>query len=414
MQPVKCALLTGPLGWPNLIRSYNAPVETDRPLRILHLTAHSEPGGLSRYIYDLSLALNRLGHDVRVAGNRGSGHRLFESAPFPYLELPLNGGPLQMWRAARALRGHLREHPADVIHSHYRRTTWVGRRLQSVGQPPLLYTVHLSDMPITWRSWLSNDYGDHVHVPAADARRWAIEQAGVEAGRISLIPHGIDVARYPFADAAARAAARRQFGLADEDRVAAYVGRLDVPKNEEWLLELAERSRASIPSLKILVAGGGPHEAEFRSAIAARRLEGRVVALGECDDPLSVYQAADAFLMPSQREGFSLATAEAMSVGVPVCRTRTAGAAELVIENVTGKSTVIEREGFVSAAIEFLRDGEALARMSPAAAAHIRANFTFDRQLKQTIELYRRLAGMAEPATASPSRTSVKAEATRV
>src|SRR5436190_1610732 len=100
--------------WP---RSYNAAVESaapDRPLRILHLTAASEAGGLSRYIYDLSLAMHELGHDVRVAGNRGAGHRLFEGAPFPYLEVPLDKGPLQMWRASRALRRHLAQNPADV------------------------------------------------------------------------------------------------------------------------------------------------------------------------------------------------------------------------------------------------------------------------------------------------------------
>lgn len=378
--------------------------------------AHSEPGGLSRYIYDLSMAMHALGHEVRVAGNRGTGHRLFEGAPFPFIELPLDQGPVQMWRAARALRRMLREYPADVIHSHYRRTNWIGRRLQDNRRPPLLYTLHLSDMPITWRSWLSNDYGDHVHVPAAEGRRWAIERAGVDAARISLIPHGIHVERYPVAGAAARAAARRQFGLGGGDRVAAYVGRLDVPKNEDWLLDVAQRSRESIPNLRILIAGAGPHEAAFRRAIVERGLEGRAIALGERDDPLGVYQAADALLLPSQREGFSLVTAEAMSVGVPVCRTRTAGAAELIVENVTGRTTAIEREAFVSAAIEFLRDGDALARMAPAAAAHIRQHFTFARQLQQTIELYQRLAGIAQtPASArsSPARSPVAAEATR-
>jgi glycosyltransferase involved in cell wall biosynthesis len=382
----------------------------DRPLRILHLMAHSEPGGLSRYVFDLSLAMHALGHDVRVVGNRGSGHRMFEGAPFRYIELPLDQGPLQMWRASRSLRTELAQHPADVIHSHYRRTNWIGRRLQDNRRPPLLYTLHLSDMPITWRSWLSNDYGDHVHVPAVEGRRWAVEQAGVDAARISLIPHGIHVERYPVAHAEARTAARRAFGVGDDDRVAAYVGRLDVPKNEDWLLDVAERSREAIPNLKILVAGAGPHERAFRSAIVERGLEGRVIAVGERDDPLSVYQAADALLLPSQREGFSLVTAEAMSVGVPVCRTRTAGAAELIVENVTGRTTAIEREAFVSGAIEFLRDGEGLARMSPAATAHIRQHFTFARQLQQTLELYRRLAGIGQaPLTPRPVASTMEA-----
>jgi glycosyltransferase involved in cell wall biosynthesis len=364
-----------------------------RPLRILHLIAHSEPGGLSRYVYDLSCAMHRLGHDVRIAGNRGAWHRHFESAPFEFIKLPLDGNPLQMWRASRELRRRLEQHPADVLHAHYRRTVWVGRRLQRDRQPPILYTLHLSDMPITWRSWFSNDYGDHVHAPAAEARRWAIEQAGIDADRITLIPHGIHVEQFPPATSDQKQAARRKFALSESDCVAAYVGRLDKPKNEDWLLDLAQRSRQPIPNLKILIAGCGPHEDDFRAQVVQRRLEGRITLLGERDDPLTVYHASDAFLLPSQREGFSLATAEAMCAGLPACRTRTAGASELIIENVTGRTTAINREAFVSTSLEFLSDGEALRRMSPAAAEHIRANFTFDRQLQETLELYHRLAG---------------------
>src|SRR5258705_350113 len=170
------------------------------------------------------------------------------------------------------------------------------------------------------------------------------------------------------------------FGLSAHHRVAGFVGRMNTPKNADWLLDVAERSRESIPNLKILVAGTGPHEQRFLRGIRDRDLSERVYPLGELKDPLPVYQAADAMLLPSQREGFSLATAEAMSVGLPVCRTRTAGAAELIVENVTGRTAPIEREAWVRTAIEFLRDEEGLRRMSAHAPAHIRRNFTFDRQ----------------------------------
>jgi len=381
-----------------------------RPLRILHLIAHSEPGGLSRYVHDLAAAMHERGHDVRVAGNRGGWQELFDRARFPYVQAPLDRGPIELWRASRALRDHLRGHPVDVIHAHYRRTTFVGRLLQRDRRPPLLYTVHLSDMPLNWAARLMNDYGDHVHVPAAEAGRWAVERAGVDPARVTLIPHGVHVECFPVADPETRRLARRQFSLREEDRVAAYVGRLDYPKNEEWLLDVVERGRARIPNLKLLVAGSGPHEAAFRRQIVARDLANHVIALGERLDPLTVYQAADALLLPSQREGFSLSTAEAMSVGIPVCRTRTAGAAELILENVTGRATPIDREAFVSAAIEFLRDGDALRTMAAAAARHVRKHFTFDRQLSETIALYYRIAGLAEP---SNSPAPAPAEAVR-
>jgi len=293
--------------------------------------------------------MHELGHDVRVAGNRGSWHWLFERAPFPYIELPLDKGPLKMWQASRALRRHWPSTRSTCCTRTYRRTTLVGRRLQRGARPPLLYTIHLSDIPLHWRARLWPDYGDHVHVASGEARRWAIETAGIAADRISMIPHGIHVGKFSLADANAKIAARRQFGLSEGDRVAAYVGRLDRPKNEDWLLDVADRSRASIPGLKILIAGTGPHEADFLRQLRERKLEGRVIPLGEREDPLPVYQAADAMLLPSQREGFSLATAEAMSVGLPVCRTRTAGSAELIVEGVTGRTTAIDREAFVSA-----------------------------------------------------------------
>jgi hypothetical protein len=80
-----------------------------------------------------------------------------------------------------------------------------------------------------------------------------------------------------------------------------------------------------------------------------------------------------------------------MCVGLAPLRTRTAGTTELIIENVTGRSTAIEREAFITAAIDFLADGDALSRMGHAAADHLRANFTFARQLGDTVALYERL-----------------------
>ena len=84
--------------------------------------------------------------------------------------------------------------------------------------------------------------------------------------------------------------------------------------------------------------------------------------------------------------------AEAMSVGVPVLRTRTSGVAETVVENVTGRSVPIDHDAFLSAAVVMLSERDALARMGAAAARHVREHLTFDRQLAQTVELYRRLS----------------------
>jgi glycosyltransferase involved in cell wall biosynthesis len=362
----------------------------NQPLRILHLTGSSEPGGLSRYLHDLCQAMQNAGHQVAIAGGRGPGHDLFASAPWPWIDAPLNGGPIALLRAAKILRKYLAEHPVDILHAHYRKATLVARRLQKSSGTPVLYTLHSSHLSLSgaWR-WLS-DFGDYTQAASSDARKWLIEQAHVPAEQITLISHGIDAVRFPIVNPQSRQAARTTLNLAGNDLVALYVGRLDHLKNEEWMLDLAAASRGALPNLRVLLAGDGPHESDLRRRIERENLAGRVRLLGH-RDPLPLYHAADALLLPSQREGFSLVCAEAMCAGIPVLRTRTSGTADLIVEGVTGRSTEIDHDAFVSGAIEFLSNPAGLAEMGANAARHIRGNFTFARQLEQTIALYRRI-----------------------
>jgi glycosyltransferase involved in cell wall biosynthesis len=377
-------------------------MSTDRPLRILHLTVASDPGGLSRYILDLSIAMRQQGHDVQIAGDVGPLQDEFDQSGVPYHRVPLRGGWFAQRTSAARLRSALKLDQFDVFHAHYRRATLLGRRLQMrlppprIGKlvretvlphPPLLYTLHLSHINVGFPRNLFTDFGDVTHVASADAQQWLIE-SGVKPHRIALIPHGIDVARFPPRDEPTRHRARQQLGLQADARVALFVGRLDHPKNEAWLLDLA--ARTEVPNLRVLLVGDGPNRETLQAALSRSRLQ-NVVLCGE-QNPLIYYQAADALLLPSQREGFSYVCAEAMSVGVPIVRTRTSGTAETVVEHVTGISTPIDREAFIAAAEAFLRQpDERLTEMGQAAAAHVRKHLTFERQTGRTIELYRRL-----------------------
>ena len=371
------------------------PDTTDNlaPLRILHLTAGSDAGGLSRYIFDLSFAMHAKGHKVAVAGQRGAWHWLFDTAPFPWIDVPLKGGFFALKKSARILSKWIDEHPIDLLHIHYRKCSIVGRRIQKNHPVPMLYTLHLSNLSLKWPWSHFSDFGDHTHVASKEAREWLVTEAKVPQELISVLPHGIDPRRFPIANEETKAAAKEALGLSPTDLVATYVGRMDSPKNEEWMLDVADQSRDRLPNLKIVLVGEGPHEIMLRRRVSQMKLEKRVVLLGH-RDPMPIYHAADALLLPSLREGFSLVCAEAMSTGIPVLRTRTAGTDALVVENATGKSVPIDHDAFVTAAIEFLSDQAALQRMGKLAAVHVHQHFTFDRQLNDTIDLYRSLVNL--------------------
>jgi len=366
--------------------------QTDRPIRVLHVTAGSDAGGVSRYLFDLCGELVQRGHEVVIAGQRGAWHNLFEDAPWRWVDLPIKGGPLGLWRSVRSLKRFLAQNPVDIVHTHYRRATLVARRIVRSRGLPVLYTLHLSGIAVQGiRGWMT-DFGDHTHVAGEQARRWLIETAGVGGDRISVIPHGIASERFPLAGESERIEARRELGLGNQQLVAAFVGRLDEPKNEPWMLDFAQASQEQLPGLQVLIVGEGPHERSLREQIEQKGLSQRVRLVG-WRNPLTVYQAADAVLLPSGLEGFSLVCAEAMSVGRAVLRTDTAGATEQIVEGITGRSVAVDRNLFVQAAIEFMLDRAALARMGQAAARHVREHLRFGQQVDQTIALYRQLIG---------------------
>jgi glycosyltransferase involved in cell wall biosynthesis len=370
------------------------------PLSILHLTAGSDAGGLSRYIHDMAVACRADGHHVAVAGERGAWHWLFEQAGLTWIDQPLKQGPLALWKSARAVAEYVRANKVDVIHTHYRRPTLVARlanrRLNRA--VPVLYTVHLSDLTLSGpMRWLS-DFGDQTHVASTEARQWVIDQGRVRPERVSLIPHGVHVGQWPLTTSEPRRAAREKFALGEHDRVAAYVGRLDQrhPKNVPWLLDIAAKWKLEgrAPALKVLLAGEGPDEPMLRARIAAEGLGESVRLLGH-QEPLAVYQAADLLMLPSGREGFSLVCAEAMCTGLPVLRTRTSGTADLIGAggvDAGGWATSVEQDAYLAQAMSLLADPAVLMAARAPAASHIRSRFSFERQFEATIALYHQMA----------------------
>lgn len=375
----------------------NPATANAKPLRILHLTAGSDAGGVSRYILDLCTAMHADGHQVAIAGERGFSHSLFAQAPWPWIDAPLKGSYFALRRARKILAGEIESRGFDVIHTHYRRSTLVARRLQKEFGLPVLYTVHLPQMPLNLFRRSLTDFGDHAHVPSSEALKWVKEEGRVGADRVSLIPHGIDPARFPRIDAVGKAAIRSSLGVPLDATLALFVGRFDDQKNPLWFIEVARLAKKSDKPALFIMMGSGPIEAQVFAAVDREDLASdlKVVPYG---DPLPLYHAADAVLIPSQREGFSYVCAEAMSTGLPVLRTKTGGTSEMILENQTGQSTPVDLGAFTSAALKFLDLGhDRLAEMGRRGAEHIRENFTFARQYQQTLNLYRKLANRTAP-----------------
>jgi glycosyltransferase involved in cell wall biosynthesis len=81
-----------------------------------------------------------------------------------------------------------------------------------------------------------------------------------------------------------------------------------------------------------------------------------------------------------------------MAAGKPVVVTDVGGAAEAVVEDETGHLVASDDdEAMAERVIDLLRDRDKAAKFGAAARERVRAEFSTDRQLRKTLDIYKRL-----------------------
>ena len=135
---------------------------------------------------------------------------------------------------------------------------------------------------------------------------------------LHILPTGIPVGRF---SGIGRAAFRARHGIDQTRPVALYVGRVAHEKNIEFLLDVIDLARESLPDLLLVIAGEGPALVSLRESVASRGLSANVQFLGYLDRRSELpdcYAAADVFTFASRTETQGLVLLEAMAAGLPV------------------------------------------------------------------------------------------------
>ena len=229
---------------------------------------------------------------------------------------------------------------------------------------------------------------DEVVFVSADLRR----QLG---GRGRVIPNGVSVGRIRDA-LPERGSVRKEF-LFGSDFVVLFVGRVTEDKGIRTLLSAFEGVRAAGTPIRLLLVG--PVDSAIRGEVdrcASRAAAGALLVLGARDAPYRFYAAADAFVLPSQREGLPLSLLEAMAAGLPVIATGVGGVPEVV----DGRTGILVSPGDVLALKEAIlrlyeHRGEAVA-MGERARLRIVGSYDFESVWKSYRAIY---GGAAEPTT---------------
>jgi glycosyltransferase involved in cell wall biosynthesis len=209
------------------------------------------------------------------------------------------------------------------------------RRLPARSRLPVVGTVHdLSSLHMKGKYPLSHELYIHHIVPSlirrldgviavsGATRDDLVSTVGLAARDITVIHHGVDLARFsPTAAKAGSSAAMKRFGI--QPPYLLYVSRLEHPgKNHVRLIQaFGDFKQKSGAPHQLVLAGSDWDRAEaVHQAAEGSPWKSAIKFTGFVPDEAlaGLYGGAAAYIFPSLYEGFGMPILEAMACGIPV------------------------------------------------------------------------------------------------
>lgn len=379
----------------------------DAPIRVAYLVEQILPGGAERQLFNLLQSVDQSRFDLSIVAGAGSGFMLDEyqrlGIPITFVKSARGGGKLATMGAVNAVR---RGRP-HVLHGfQFTANAWGAAARLTFGSIVFIAGARGMQPDLTLSQRLARDAirrcADHV-VTNSVAQTAELYDAGIPSRRVSVIPNGVDISRFPYPGD--RQAARSALHLPANGPVIGMVASFYPVKRWDVFLSAAARVARQRPDVNIVCIGEG----SLRPAIeeSARRLgiSGQTRFTGARRDVPALLPGLDVLALSSDTEGLPNSVLEAMASGLPIVATDVGGVAEAVDEGRTGLLTPRADSAAMADGILSLLDKPRRAEeMGAAGRARVEADFSMDTATKATMDLYERLLTQS-----SPGRERIKA-----
>lgn len=161
------------------------------------------------------------------------------------------------------------------------------------------------------------------------------------------------------------------------------VGSLKEVKRQDRIIEVAAILKSHGYDVDFWIVGKGIWKERLKEQAATLGVENMVHFLGFQSNPYSFIAAADAFLMTSDSEGFSLVTAEAMCLGRAIISTRITGPMEMLDNGRYGILTGFSPAEIADAVTALINDPQMLSKYQSLALERATAYFDVEKVMTQ-------------------------------
>ncbi|MFC7579893.1 glycosyltransferase family 1 protein [Schaalia naturae] len=238
------------------------------------------------------------------------GGRVFEVPP--YQRLP---------RYTRELEILFRAERWPIVHSHVNALSVFPLRAAKRARVPIRIAhshstsgrgEHAKNAMKAVLKRLSNLYPTKRFACSEYAGEWLFGKGA----SFDVVYNAIDLQAFSFS-ASVRAEARSELGLVGDTFAIGHLGRFMAQKNQAFLVDVFAELARTRPDSVLVFAGDGDSRPLVELRAAERGVADKVMFLGQREDANRLYQAFDAFALPSLYEGLCLVGVEAQRAGLP-------------------------------------------------------------------------------------------------
>lgn len=278
-----------------------------------------------------------------------------------YLLLPKIGMSIAPYLMALSVFGKIKRHlntegQFDVIDAHYFYPDGVAAVL--LGEwlnKPVVITARGTDVnlipkyriPRRWILWAAAKSAAMITVSESLRRR--LIEIGADPEKVMTMRNGVDLG--VFCPLPNRSGIREDLKL--EGFTLLSVGHLIERKGHHLVIE----ALCEVADVHLVIVGSGPMESELRTLAQKFGVADRVRFVGAVgQDQLRLYyNAADALVLASSREGMANVLLESIACGTPAVATPLWGNPEVVSDNAAGQLTRNRSPGSIAEGIRALR-----------------------------------------------------------
>lgn len=154
----------------------------------------------------------------------------------------------------------------------------------------------------------------HHFACSKDAGEWLFGKK-IANEKLQIINNGIDTKKYIYDEKISRKI-RSELNISKETLLIGHVGRFDIQKNHDFLIDIVNELKLDIPDFKLCLVGEGRLKVDIKEKIKRLNLEDNVIFLGIRNDINELMMAFDIFTFPSLFEGLGIVLIEAQATGL--------------------------------------------------------------------------------------------------